>query len=134
MSADLVRLVGYGLVVPHGPVCEIEAPNRITCNDAGTITVFNADVIIFATGYRYRRCSQNFLPPEIREAPRWKHLFPVDRTDVAFVGFVRPYLTSTEGVGRPLPSNHSNAHRNAITRRGAGVRGSSIGSLPPRAR
>ena len=52
------------------------------------------DAILFATGYRYSICAPVWLANLLR-APRYLHVWPVaDPTDVAFVGFVRPYLTS----------------------------------------
>ena len=131
-SRDIVRLVGFGLVTPCGAVTDIQGA-RVRC---GT-KEFDVDVIWFATGYRYLRCSQTFLDPGLRAAPRWKQLFPVDREDVAFVGFVRPYLTSIPS-GPSLPAVRgksfleSDARRRCLSRcNPASWRGSSPGADTP---
>ena len=93
-SRDLVRLVGLGMVVPCGRVEHVEG-SVVTCEGPvpKQTMSFEVDVILFATGYRYRDCAIVALQ-NIFSVPRWKEIFPVTDENIACVGYIRPYLTS----------------------------------------
>lgn len=89
-SRDLVRLVGFGIVKPCGPVRDIQS-QTIFCE--GRNPIFEVDAVIMCTGYKYSAC-MSWARPYVQQ-PRYKHVFPVaEQGRVAFVGYIRPYLTS----------------------------------------
>ena len=95
-SRDIIRLVSLGLVTPCGKVENI-TNNIIEC--VGLDQSVNIDVIIYATGYKYKNC-MNFIKKYV-DLPRYKFVLPIDNSNtdningtIAFIGYIRPYLTS----------------------------------------
>jgi hypothetical protein len=99
-SRDVVRLVSFGLVKPCGRVQEVVEGSHIRC--AGVRDPFPVDVIILATGYSHNECMLDLSDAggtPLARLPRFKHVFPClepqhGGADLAFLGYIRPYLTS----------------------------------------
>jgi dimethylaniline monooxygenase (N-oxide forming) len=90
-SRDIIRLVGHGLVKPCGKVISITNGNVVTCEHVKE--PFDIDIIIYATGYKYSKCMK-YLETYVKQ-PRFRHIFPIyEDGSIAFIGYIRPYLTS----------------------------------------
>jgi dimethylaniline monooxygenase (N-oxide forming) len=95
-SRDIINLVALGAVIPCGKIQNI-TNNLVECE--GVNYSMYIDVIIFATGYKSINCMK-FIDKYVK-IPRYKLVFPIHKNNIdningsiAFIGYIRPYLTS----------------------------------------
>ena len=101
-SRDLARLVGFGMVRPCGRLLAATGPDALRCDDAegGAVELAGVAAVVCATGYAAGDLPE-WVGPWARR-PRLLHVFPLGTEpwlaaaapSLAFVGLVRPYLTS----------------------------------------
>jgi len=88
-SADILPKITFGDIIPLRDISQI--------NDTSIITIdnkkYDIDIIIFATGYAGFSC-YTFLPNTLLTGKYYDHIFLIDDSSVAKVGFIRPFLTS----------------------------------------
>lgn len=88
-SAEILPKVTFGDIIPLKKVVSIDKTSILTVDKK----TYEIDVIIFATGYNGISCF-TFIPENIKKGDFYDHIFLIDDSTVAKVGFIRPYLTS----------------------------------------
>lgn len=86
-NRDVLRLVSKGDVAAHGDIKSI-SDSTVEFADGSS---FEADVIVFGTGYNTDK-SLDFM--EKKYHAKYKLVFSVADTTLAYVGFARPYVGS----------------------------------------
>jgi dimethylaniline monooxygenase (N-oxide forming) len=88
-SRDIIDQIAKGKIEPQNEIINI-IKNNVTFK-----TGFSSeyDIILFCTGYKPLKC-MSFLPDDIINSLKYKHMFCIDDPSISFIGFIRPYLTS----------------------------------------